>query len=218
MVKKYLSQKGEEKMISYGFILTSLIVVLIPGTGVIYTVSTGIAGSKKDSIAAALGCTAGIVPHLLVSIVGLSAIFHMSALIFQTIKIIGVVYLLYLGWSMIKDKNGLIINDDFKEKNTLKIILKAVLINLLNPKLTIFFFSFLPQFIMNNEIAYTYQMIILSIVFMVLTLIVFILYGVLANYFKRLIVTSPKLTHQIQQLFGFVFIGLAIKLAFSDDF
>ncbi|QTL97581.1 LysE family transporter [Iocasia frigidifontis] len=205
-------------MISYGFILTSLIVILIPGTGVIYTVSIGIMGSKRDSIAAAIGCTVGIVPHLIASIVGLSAIFHMSALVFQTIKIVGVVYLLYLGWGMIKNKDGLVINEDSKEKSTLKIIVKAILINLLNPKLTLFFFSFLPQFILNKNLGYIYQMIILSIVFMGLTLIVFILYGILANYFKSLIVTSPKLTLRIQQLFGLVFIGLAIKLVLSDDY
>ncbi|MBH1942578.1 LysE family translocator [Mobilitalea sibirica] len=204
-------------MISLGFILTSLLIIIIPGTGVIYTISTGIVGTKKDSIIAAIGCTVGIVPHLIASIVGLSAIFHMSALVFQTIKIIGIVYLLYLGWSMIKDKDGFKINNVSKDKSTLKIIVKAILINMLNPKLTLFFFSFIPQFIQNNKHGYMYQMIILSLIFMGLTLIVFILYGILANYFKRLIVSSPKITHRIQQLFGLIFIGMAIKLALSDD-
>ena len=204
-------------MISYGFILTSLIVVLIPGTGVIYTVSTGIIGSKKDSIAAAVGCTAGIIPHLVASIVGLSAIFHTSAFFFSVIKMIGVVYLLYLGVGMIRNKGGFTINERIKEESKLKIISKGILINLLNPKLSLFFFSFLPQFITNNVNGYLYQMIILSVFFMVLTLIVFIMYGVLANYFKSLIAASPNMTRRIQQLFGIVFIGLAAKLALSDD-
>jgi len=204
-------------MISYVFILTSLIVVLIPGTGVIYTVSTGIIGSKKDSIAAAVGCTAGIIPHLVASIVGLSAIFHTSALVFSVIKMIGVAYLLYLGVGMIRNKGGFTINERIKEESKLKIISKGILINLLNPKLSLFFFSFLPQFITNNVNGYLYQMIILSVFFMVLTLIVFIMYGVLANYFKSLIAASPNITRRIQQLFGIVFIGLAAKLALSDD-
>ena len=204
-------------MISYVFILTSLIVVLIPGTGVIYTVSTGLIGSKKDSIAAAVGCTAGIIPHLVASIVGLSAIFHTSALIFRVIKMIGVAYLLYLGVGMIRNKGGFTINERIKEESKLKIISKGILINLLNPKLSLFFFSFLPQFITNNVNGYLYQMIILSVFFMVLTLIVFIMYGVLANYFKSLIAASPNITRRIQQLFGIVFIGLAAKLALSDD-
>jgi len=204
-------------MISYGFILTSLIVVLIPGTGVIYTVSTGIIGSKKDSIAAAVGCTAGIIPHLVASIVGLSAIFHTSAFFFSVIKMIGVVYLLYLGVGMIRNKGGFTINERTKEESKLKIISKGILINLLNPKLSLFFFSFLPQFITNNVNGYLYQMIILSVFFMGLTLLVFIMYGVLANYFKSLIAASPNMTRRIQQLFGIVFIGLAAKLALSDD-
>jgi len=204
-------------MISYGFILTSLIIVLMPGTGVIYTVSTGILGSKKDCIAAAVGCTAGIIPHIVASIVGLSAIFHASALLFHVIKMIGIAYLLFLGFGMIKNNSGLKINEGNKEGNKLKIISKGILINLLNPKLTLFFFSFLPQFILNKENDYLYQMIILSIVFMGLTLIVFILYGLLANYFKIIINTSTNITRRIQQLFGIVFIGLAAKLAFSDN-
>jgi len=204
-------------MISYEFILTSLIVVLIPGTGVIYTVSTGITGSKKDSFAAAFGCTLGIIPHLIAGIIGLSAIFHMSAMVFQIIKIIGVIYLLYLGLGMITDKSSLSFNGKNNEKNKLKIISKGILINLLNPKLTLFFFSFLPQFITNAETNYLYQMLSLSLIFMGLTLGVFILYGALANYFKNLFVNSSNVTRRIQQLFGTVFIGLAAKLMLSKE-
>lgn len=203
-------------MISYGFILTSLVIILMPGTGVIYTVSTGITGSKKDCIAAAIGCTAGIIPHLIASIVGLSAIFHTSALLFHVIKMIGIAYLLFLGFGMIRNNGGLKINEGTKEENKFKIMTKGILINLLNPKLTLFFFSFLPQFIL-KENNYLYQMMLLSIVFMGLTFIIFVLYGLLANYFKTIINSSAKMTRRLQQLFGIVFIGLAAKLAFSND-
>jgi len=204
-------------MISYGFILTALIIILMPGTGVIYTISTGIMGSKKDCLAAAVGCTAGIIPHLAASIVGLSAIFHTSALLFQVIKMIGTAYLLFLGFGMIKNSNEVMINEGNKENNRLKIISKGVLINLLNPKLTLFFFSFLPQFILDKEKGYLYQMVLLSVIFMGLTLIVFILYGLLANRFKTIITSSKNINRRLQQLFGVFFIGLAAKLAFSDD-
>ena len=204
-------------MISYGFIITSLIVILMPGTGVIYTVSTGICGSKKDSIAAALGCTAGIIPHLLASSIGLSAVFYTSSLIFQVIKMIGVVYLLYLGLGMIRDRSAFKIDEETKENNKIKIIIKGILINLLNPKLTLFFFSFLPQFIADDNTAYFRQLVLLGGVFMVLTFVVFIQYGLLANYFKNLILKSPGLIRRIQQAFGFIFIGLAAKLALSDE-
>lgn len=203
-------------MISLEFVLTSLLIVSMPGTGVIYTVSTGITGSRKDSIVAAVGCTAGIIPHIAASIIGLSAIFHTSALVFQVVKMIGVVYLLYLGIGMIRNKGGLQINEGIKE-SAYMIIGKGVLINLLNPKLTLFFFSFLPQFIDNSANSYLYQMTVLSIFFMVVTFIVFILYGFLANYFKNFIVSSPNVMRRIQQSFGIIFIGLAAKLALSDN-
>lgn len=204
-------------MISYGFILTSLIVVVIPGTGVIYTVSTGISGNRKDSIAAAFGCTAGIIPHLLASMIGLSAIFYASSLVFRIIKMIGVAYLFFLGIGMIRDRSGFKINEKINENNRIRIVVKGILINLLNPKLTLFFFSFLPQFIDNDNSAYFLQLMLLGGFFMILTLIIFILYGILANYFRQFIFNSPKVIHRIQQSFGLLFIGLAAKLAVSDE-
>lgn len=204
-------------MITYGFILTSLIVVLVPGTGVIYTVSTGITGSKKESIAAAVGCTAGIIPHLAAGILGLSVILHTGALVFRVIKIAGIIYLLYLGCGLILDKTGIEITESDSGEKKMKIIVRGILLNLLNPKLTLFFFSFLPQFITNNQYSYIHQMIALSIFFMGLTLVIFIIYGLLANYFKQLFIASPNLVRRIQQGFGAVFIFLAAKLALSDD-
>ncbi|MBN2041806.1 MAG: LysE family translocator [Spirochaetes bacterium] len=204
-------------MISFGFMLTSLIVVLIPGTGVIYTVSTGITGSRRNSIAAAVGCTLGIIPHLTAGILGISAILHASAQIFQIIKIIGIIYLIYLGYGLLFNKNGIEINENNRLENDLKIIGKGILLNLLNPKLTLFFFSFLPQFITATDSGYIYQMTVLSIIFMALTLFIFIIYGILANYFKQLFIKSPRITRRIQQGFGAVLIGFAAKLALSED-
>ncbi len=204
-------------MISLGFILTSLIVVVIPGTGVIYTVSTGLAGSRKDSIAAAVGCTLGIIPHLTAGVFGISAILHASAQIFQIIKIVGVLYLLYLGFGLLTSRNKIEVDEKDRNESYLKIIGKGVLLNLLNPKLTLFFFSFLPQFINGSNMKYISHMILLSLVFMGLTLAVFIVYGVLSNYFKQLFIKSPGLTHRIQQGFGVVLIGFAARLAFSKE-
>ncbi len=204
-------------MISYGFILTSLIVILTPGTGVIYTVSIAISGNKRDSITAAFGCTAGIIPHLITSMIGLSAIFYASSILFKIIKIIGVAYLFYLGIGMIRNKSNIQITEGIKENNKVKIFLKGILINLLNPKLSLFFFSFLPQFIDSIYKSYLPQIILLGAFFMIMTLIIFILYGLLANYFKQLILNSAVIANRIQQSFGLLFIGLAAKLALSDD-
>ena len=204
-------------MLSIGFILTSLIVVLVPGTGVIYTVSTALAGSRRQSIIAAVGCTIGIIPHLAAGILGISALLHISARIFQIVKIVGVFYLVYLGYNLIKNNNMIDFKDEEYNEKDLKIIGKGVLLNLLNPKLTLFFLSFLPQFLVNSEINYSTQMIFLSLVFMGMTFIVFVLYGVLANSFKRLIQSSRKITQRIQQSFGVILLGFAAKLAISDN-
>lgn len=204
-------------MISWEFLFTSLVIVLIPGTGVIYTVSAGLTGSKRNSIIAAVGCTLGIIPHLTAGILGLSAILHTSAFIFQIIKIIGVIYLIYLGYGLLVNKSTIKINEEFELKQNLKIIGKGILINLLNPKLTLFFFSFLPQFISDSSSNYFYQMILLSIIFMGLTLVIFIIYGILANYFKQLFMKSPQMIKRIQQSFGAIMIGFAVKLALSED-
>ena len=204
-------------MLSIGFILTSLIVVLVPGTGVIYTVSTALAGSRRQSIIAAVGCTLGIVPHLAAGILGISALLHISARIFQIVKIVGVIYLVYMGYNLIKNSNMIDFKDEEYNEKDLKIIGKGVLLNLLNPKLTLFFLSFLPQFLVSSEISYSAQMIFLSLVFMGMTFIVFVLYGVLANSFKRLIQSSRKITQRIQQSFGVLLLGFAAKLAVSEN-
>ena len=131
-------------MISSEFLLTSLVVVLIPGTGVIYTISNGIFLGWRASIAAAIGCTAGIIPHLLASILGLSAILHMSAVAFQVIKLVGALYLLYLAWGMWRETGALKFDSSCSNMRYRQIITRGFLINILNPKLSVFFLAFLP--------------------------------------------------------------------------
>ena len=129
-------------MISIEFLITSLVVVLIPGTGVLYTVATGLFIGKRASLSAAIGCTLGIIPSLLASVFGLAAIFHTSALAFQLIKYAGVVYLLYLAWVMWRSSSPLLFENNESNTRFMSIALKGFLINILNPKLSIFFLAF----------------------------------------------------------------------------
>ena len=122
-------------MVSLQFLITSLIVVLIPGTGVIYTVSTGLTQGKKASLYVALGCTLGIVPHLLATILGLAALMHTSAVAFQLLKWAGVVYLFYVAWGTWRDKSAFQLDDNPNKTHALGLISKAILMNVLNPKL-----------------------------------------------------------------------------------
>ena len=202
-------------MITPEFLLTSLVVVLIPGTGALYTITTGLTLKWRASIVAAIGCTLGIVPHLLASILGLSALLNMSAQVFSIIKLAGAAYLLTLAWTMWREAGTLEMDRKAAETSAFQIILKAIAINLLNPKLTIFFFAFLPLFISKNPTSITLEMIGLSTVFMGLTLIVFAFYGILASGISTYLSNSPKAVKRLQQAFSVTLAGFAVKLALS---
>ena len=204
-------------MISTEFLLTSLIVVLIPGTGVIYTLSICLLQGWKASIFAAFGCTLGIVPHLLASTIGLAAILHMSALVFQIIKFLGVAYLLYLAWSIWQDTGTIRFDQQQQKSHFFDIASKGFLINILNPKLSLFFLAFLPQFIPIDSASPTQDMLMLSGIFMAMTFIVFIAYGFLANSVRIYIINSPKIMRFTQRTFAVIFAALGAKLAFSEQ-
>jgi len=204
-------------MFNSEFLLTSLVVVLIPGTGVIYTVSTGLFCGWRASIAAALGCTTGIIPHLTASILGLSAILHMSSIAFQLVKYAGVIYLMYLAWSMWRETGSLNVNATDSKKSLWQIISKGFLINILNPKLSIFFLAFLPLFVSPTASSPMCQMLILSAVFMSMTFVVFVLYGLSANYVRKYIVNSPRVNTWLQRSFAAIFAALGAKLAMTEQ-
>lgn len=203
-------------MFTVEFILTSLVVVLLPGTGVLYTISVGLARKSKFAIAAAIGCTLGIIPHLLASIVGLSAIMNMSAKVFTAIKLMGSAYLLYLAWKTWTGAGKSVISDDKAQGGLLNTVARGVVVNLLNPKLTLFFLSFLPQFVPADQGAYLNSMMLLSAMFMAMTLLVFIGYGVLASLASDLVRMRKNIMKSIERCFALAFAGLAVKLALED--
>lgn len=203
-------------MIKPEFLLASLIVVLIPGTGVVYTITTGLTLKWRASIAAAIGCTLGIVPHILASILGLSALLNMSAHVFSVLKLAGAIYLLYLAWNMWREAGTLELQKKSTETRAIQIIIKAIAINLLNPKLTIFFFAFLPLFASRNSASPTMEMIVLSAVFMAITFIIFALYGILASGVSAYLMNSAKAVKRLQRTFAVILAGFAVNLAISE--
>ncbi|MBN2977233.1 LysE family translocator [Pseudomonas lactucae] len=203
-------------MLSLNFLGTCLIVVLIPGTGVIYTISTGLTAGKRASVCAALGCTAGIIPHLLASTLGLSALLHTSALGFEALKYAGAAYLLYLAYATWRDRSAFAMNDTPVVSTARSLIVRGVLLNILNPKLTLFFLAFLPQFVTPGSTAPAVQMLVLSSVFMAMTFAVFVLYGLLANVFRRAVIESPRVQNWLRRSFAAAFAGLGLNLAFAQ--
>jgi len=204
-------------VVTLNFLITSLIVVLIPGTGVVYTVATGLRLGRKASVFAAIGCTFGIVPHLLASILGLAAILHMCAVAFQAVKFSGVAYLFYLAWAMWRDTGSFAFDKPPSETEPHNIAVKAFLLNILNPKLSIFFLAFLPQFVSPNGTSPLAQMLIFSGIFMGMTFVVFVVYGLLANLFRSSVINSPRVQTGLQRSFAIAFAGLGVDLAFSKQ-
>ncbi|GGB79427.1 lysine transporter LysE [Marinobacterium zhoushanense] len=203
-------------MLSTEFLLTSLVVVLIPGTGVLYTISTGLFLGLRASLFAAIGCTFGIFPSMLASILGLSVILHTSALAFQVVKFAGVAYLLYLAWGMWKHTSGLALTQGGQGRSMFDLAFKGFLINILNPKLTLFFLAFLPQFVPETTTTPMTHMLVLGLVFMGMTLGVFVLYGLLANGFRRHVLGSPRVAKYMQRSFAATFALLGAKLALAE--
>jgi threonine/homoserine/homoserine lactone efflux protein len=203
-------------MITVQFLITSLIVVLIPGTGVVFTVSTGLLQGRRASVFAAFGCTAGIVPHLLATVLGLAALMHTSALAFQMLKYAGVLYLLYLAYATWSDKSAFAVKGASSGRSAMGLVVKAILLNLLNPKLTIFFLAFLPQFVDQSASSPLAQLLLLSGVFMAMTFAVFVVYGLLAHAFRRAVIESPRVQSWLRRGSAIAFAGLGAQLALSE--
>ena len=201
---------------SLAFLLTTLVVVATPGTGAVYTISAGLARGRRASIVAAFGCTLGVVPHMFAAITGLAALLNASAIAFQTIKWIGVAYLLYLAWQTFKDKSPIETDATAAAVPFWSTIRTAVLINLLNPKLTIFFFAFLPQFVPATEKAAWLHMIGLSTAFMAVTFVVFALYGVFAAGMRAKVLTRPAIVAWMRRSFAATYVLLAGRLALVE--
>jgi len=202
--------------VSIDFLVTSLIVVVSPGTGVLYTVAAGLARGSRASIVAAFGCTLGIVPHMAAAIMGLAALLHASALAFHTLKYLGVAYLLYMAWNTLREQGALRVEHEVGARSAMQVIVTAILINILNPKLTIFFFAFLPQFVSANELHPLPRMLELSSAFMVMTFVVFVGYGLFAAWIRGHVISRPQVLAWMRRTFAAAFVALGVKLALAD--
>jgi len=198
------------------FLLTSLIVIASPGTGVLYTLAAALTRGSQASIAAAFGCTLGIVPHMVAAMLGLAAVLHTSALAFAALKWCGVAYLLYMSWQALREAGTLAVSGEIKERSSGRVIVTGFLINILNPKLSIFFLAFLPQFIAAEEAHVLARMLELSGAFMAMTFAVFVLYGFLAAAVHERVISRPRVMAWLRRSFAAGFAALGAKLAFAE--
>ena len=198
------------------FLITSLIIIVSPGTGVLYTMAAGLSRGARASVVAAFGCTLGIVPHMAAAIMGLAALLHASALAFHSFKYLGVAYLLYMAWSALREKGALRVEPEVGVRSARQVTVHAILINILNPKLSIFFFAFLPQFVTAHEAHPVARMLELSAVFMLLTFIVFVGYGLFAAAIRNHIISRPAILTWMRRLFAGAFVALGARLALAE--
>lgn len=202
---------------SIEFLITTLVVVVSPGTGALYTIAAGLARGRRASLCAAFGCTLGIVPHMLAAITGLAAVLHASALAFEIIKYLGVAYLLYMAWATLRETSTLSVDAAATPaKSAGAVILESILINILNPKLSIFFFAFLPQFVPADAPNAVGEMLQLSGVFMVLTFLVFAAYGLFAAAVRGHVISRPSIMTWMRRTFAAAFVLLGVRLAMTE--
>ncbi|MDQ3055538.1 MAG: LysE family translocator [Actinomycetota bacterium] len=202
---------------SIEFLLTSLVVAAIPGIGVVYTISHSISGGWRRGLVAAVGCTLGIVPHMLAAMLGLSAIMQAGALVFEIVRYAGVAYLIYIGVSMIRTAGALALDDDKTSIDPMStVVRRGILLNVLNPKLTLFFFAFLPQFLNGSPSLLDPTVLALGGVFMLMTLAMFALYAFVTAAVREVVLGAPLVRRWIERVLGTLLIGFAAKLAFTD--
>ncbi|NKY29617.1 LysE family translocator [Nocardia gamkensis] len=204
---------------SIEFLLTTLVIVATPGTGVLFTLAAGLSRGVRAAVIAAFGCTLGTVPHLIAAITGLAALLNAGAVAFQTLKYLGVAYLVYMAWSTFRDKGALAVPErtGHTAPSVRKVITSAVLLNLLNPKLTIFFFAFLPQFVPSGAPNAVARMLELSGIFMLATFAVFAVYGACAAAVRDQVVSRPAVVTWTRRVFGASFLALAGRLAVQNQ-
>ena len=198
---------------SIAFLLTTLVVVATPGTGVVYTLAAGLSRGRRASVVAAFACTLGCVPHMLATVTGVAALLHTSATAFQILKYAGVAYLLYMAWATLREKGTIAVTEEAAPRSTWRVIVRGVLINFLNPKLTVFFFAFLPQFVNPDDPDSVVTMLVLGGVFMLATFVVFAAYGILAASVRSQVMARPRVMTWLRRAFAGSFLALGAKLA-----
>jgi threonine/homoserine/homoserine lactone efflux protein len=204
--------------VSIEFLITTFIVVASPGTGVIYTLAAGLSRGARASVLAAFACTLGIIPHMAAAITGLAALLHASAVAFEAVKFLGVAYLLFLAWSTLREHGAMRIETETgpSPRSARQVIVSGILINILNPKLSIFFLAFLPQFVDTGSPSALPQMLGLSAVFMLMTFVVFVIYGVFAAAVRQHIVSRPRVLTWMRRTFAAAFVALGLRLALTQ--
>ncbi|RXI44654.1 threonine transporter RhtB [Malaciobacter mytili] len=201
----------------YMFIVASLLLCIAPGPDNIYVLTQGMTKSKKAAIITTLGLCTGLIIHTGAAAFGISMIFKTSQLAFNIVKYIGAAYLLYIAYQAFKYRNEpLDLTIKASKKDLKALYIKGFFMNVLNPKVSIFFLAFLPQFVSVENGNIPMQMILLGVIFMILTIIVFSIIGIAGNLLSSKLLQKPNIIKYMNIMTSFVLVSLGLKLAFSE--
>ena len=199
------------------FLGASFILCLVPGPDNIYVLTQGMTKSKKAAIVTTLGLCSGLIIHTTAAALGISVIFQTSESAFNIVKYAGAAYLLYIAYQAFKYRNEpLDLSVQNSSSELKKLFAKGFIMNILNPKVSIFFLAFLPQFVNTQAGNIPMQMITLGVIFMIMTVIVFSSIGIAANLLSSKLKSNPNIVRYMNILTSTVLVGLGIKLALSQ--
>ncbi|APX23834.1 MAG: LysE family translocator [Rhodobacteraceae bacterium] len=195
---------------SLEYLLTAFIICLSPGIGVVYTLSSTLGGGIRAGFWAATGCTIATVLHLVIAMAGLAAVLHTSAVLFQAIKFAGVAYLMWMAWAVLRDRGGLSVSPS-EAVPPGKLVSRGILLNILNPKIPLFFVAFIPQFVPAGSSAGL--LIELGLGFSAMTFFVFMGYVAIAATGRQRLMQSERAMNWLRRVFAASFAALGLKLA-----
>ena len=198
------------------FLLTSFVICVSPGTGALFSIAAGISRGARAGVVAAVACTLGVVPHMVAALTGLAALLHASGVAFAVVKYLGVAYLAWMAWSTWRDTGAPQVEGDQQRRTVRQVLLSGITVNLLNPKLTVFFFAFLPQFVPAGSPHALLHMLVLSSVFMAMTFLVFLVYALAAAAMRERVLARPQLIVRLRRVFAACFLALSGRLALES--
>ncbi len=196
----------------------AIILTIMPGPDNLFVLAQSITQDKKAGIATSLGLCTGLLVHISAAVLGISAIIYQSTIIFSIVKFAGAAYLLYLAWQSFRAKGDPPFT--LQQQNTqayIKLYKKGILMNILNPKVSLFFLALLPQFVNPSQGHVAFQMLILGIVFLIQALVLFSLFSIFAGKVRQVIIGKPAIAKRLNTIQGILFTFIGIQIAISKQ-
>jgi threonine/homoserine/homoserine lactone efflux protein len=197
----------------FGFLVAAILITVSPGPDNLMVLGMGISKGRKQGIVFGLGCAFGCLSHTVLAVIGVSAIIAASPIAFTALKIAGGIYLLWLGINALRSRSGAKVNDVINDEKILtRLFFKGILANAINPKVVLFFLSFLPQFVIPSNGNIGWQIAALGVTFTAQAAVLFGLLGFFSGSIGQWLNTKPWAGVVLDRIAGIVFLGLGLRL------